>query len=86
MLFFKQKKQEENTALDAETRQKIVVTDIEYLEDQLDLIDLTEQDLIHIRSFQPTIQTFIDEIINIFYDRLMKIDDLKQIIETKTTV
>lgn len=54
--------------------------------DQLQLIDLTEQDLQLIYSFQPVIKDVIGEMTTLFYERIMNVPDLKRLIEERSTV
>ncbi|MER1985295.1 MAG: globin-coupled sensor protein [Solibacillus sp.] len=54
--------------------------------DQLQLIDLTEQDLALIRSFQPIIKQSIGDMTTIFYERIMKVPDLKKLIEERSSI
>lgn len=64
---------------------RIEVSDSQVLK-QLIMIDLSERDLGVIHAFQPIIEGHIDEVVNSFYDTILKVDDLKSIIQQYSTI
>ncbi|MGG3450836.1 globin-coupled sensor protein [Domibacillus aminovorans] len=56
------------------------------LKKQMDLIELTAQDLALIKSFQPLVREQIDEIVSVFYDKVLAVPSLRQIIEERSTI
>ncbi|MFK2827090.1 globin-coupled sensor protein [Bacillus sp. B190/17] len=56
------------------------------LKKQIELIDLTEQDLALIKSFQPLVTKNIDEIVSVFYNKVLAVPVLRQIIEERSTI
>jgi heme-based aerotactic transducer len=58
----------------------------EQLSTQLRMINLTKEDLRMIRSIQPVMIESIDEIIEIFYETILKVAALRQIITDHSTI
>jgi heme-based aerotactic transducer len=56
------------------------------LEKQMDLIGLTEEDLRRIKSFQPYVRNGIEEIVSVFYQQVLAVPTLRQIIEERTSI
>ena len=52
------------------------------LKKQMDLIGLTEHDLSLIKSFKPFVQEHIEEIVSTFYDKVLAVPHLREIILT----
>ena len=53
---------------------------------QLNLINLTDKDFKTLMSFQTTISKHIDEITDVFYGKILEVPDLKQLIESRSSV
>ena len=53
---------------------------------QLAMIDLTERDLKLIHAFQPIVELHIDELVDSFYDTILKVEELKSIIQSHSTI
>lgn len=56
------------------------------LKRQMELIGFTEQDMAVVNSFQPVIKEGIDEIVAVFYESVLAVPSLRQIIEERTQV
>jgi len=56
------------------------------LKKQMELIDLTSHDLVLIKSFQPYVAEGIDEIVSVFYDKVLVVPSLRIIIEERTQI
>lgn len=56
------------------------------LKKQMDLIGLTTQDLVLVKSFQPLVRERIDEIVFVFYEKVLAVPSLRQIIEERSTI
>lgn len=56
------------------------------LQKQIDLIDLTSQDLAFVKSYQPSIQQGVEEIVSVFYKNVLAVPSLKKIIEERSAV
>jgi len=53
---------------------------------QMELIGLTSDDLHRIQSFQPHVEKGIEEIVSVFYERVLEIPSLRKIIEERTKI
>lgn len=56
------------------------------LQKQMKLIGMTEDDLRRLKSYQPFIQAGIQDITNVFYEHVLAVPSLKEIIEQRTTL
>ncbi|MHC8515142.1 protoglobin domain-containing protein [Sporosarcina sp. ITBMC105] len=56
------------------------------LEKQLELINLTVQDLTRLHTYQPIVQEKIDEIVAVFYENVLTVPTLRKIIEERTNL
>lgn len=56
------------------------------LQKQMELIEFTQKDLAMVKSYQPIVKKGIDEIAKIFYERVLDVPSLRQIIEERTQV
>ena len=56
------------------------------LKKQMDLINLTTHDLAFIKSLQPIVSSHINEVVSVFYDRVLAVPALRQIIEERSEV
>ena len=56
------------------------------IQNQLNLINLTDNDFKMLMSFQTTISKHIDEITDVFYGKILEVPDLKQLIEARSSV
>ena len=56
------------------------------IEKQLHLINLTDKDFKMLMSFQTTILKHMDEITDVFYGKILEVPDLKQLIESRSSV
>jgi len=56
------------------------------IQKQLNLINLTDKDFKTLMSFQTTILKYIDEITDVFYGKILEVPDLKQLIESRSSV
>ncbi|KAA0966037.1 chemotaxis protein [Sporosarcina sp. ANT_H38] len=56
------------------------------LEKQMKLIGFTTQDLAIVKSFQPFIKEGIDEIVSVFYEKVLAVPSLRLIIDERTKV
>ncbi|OCA88900.1 globin-coupled sensor protein [Pseudobacillus wudalianchiensis] len=56
------------------------------LQKQMELIHLTQRDLTFIHSLQPIVKNRINEIVSVFYDRVLAVPSLRQIIEEHSEV
>lgn len=56
------------------------------LEKQLELINLTVQDLTRLHTYQPIVREKIDEIVAVFYENVLTVPTLRKIIEERTNV
>jgi heme-based aerotactic transducer len=87
MGIFTIKKREENDwAVKTESAQASINLSEEKVLRQLAMIDLKEHDLKLIHAFQPIVEQHIDQIVDSFYDTILKIDELKQIILAHSTI
>ena len=56
------------------------------LQKQMKLIDLTTDDLRQIQSFQPYVENGINDIVSVFYEQVLAVPSLRQIIEERTKI
>ncbi|WP_431027213.1 protoglobin domain-containing protein [Lysinibacillus sp. LZ02] len=56
------------------------------IQKQLNLINLTDEDFKTLMSFQSTIKQHVNEITNVFYDKILEVPELKQLIESRSSV
>ncbi|MDW0113429.1 globin-coupled sensor protein [Sporosarcina saromensis] len=56
------------------------------LEKQLELINLTVQDLTRLHTYQPIVREKIDEIVAVFYENVLTVPTLRKIIEERTNL
>lgn len=56
------------------------------IENQLNVINLTENDFKMLMSFQPIVEQHIDKITNVFYGKILEVPELKQLIESRSHV
>ncbi len=56
------------------------------IQKQLNLINLTDKDFKTLMSFQTTISKHIDEITDVFYSKILEVPNLKQLIESRSSV
>jgi len=56
------------------------------LKKQMELIGFTSQDMADVKSFQPYIKAGIDEIVSVFYEKVLEVPSLQLIIEERTKV
>lgn len=56
------------------------------LQKQMDLIGLTVEDLSRIKTFQPYVKNGIEEIVSVFYQQVLAVPTLRQIIEERTSI
>ena len=53
---------------------------------QIKLINLTSEDLMLIKSFQPHVENGVEEVATVFYDNVLAVPSLRKIIEERTEV
>lgn len=56
------------------------------LQKQMNLIGMTEEDFRRLKSFQPFIEDGIEEITAVFYEQVLAVPSLREIIEQRTTL
>ena len=81
--FFKKKQQTQNLNAYQPVINKKELGDIQK---QLSLINFTDKDFKTLMSFQTTIQKHINEITDVFYGKILEVPDLKQLIESRSSV
>lgn len=64
----------------------IEVSAMPELEQQLNLIGITEDDFRHIMSYQNYVKAGINEITDVFYDSVLQVPSLRKIIEERTQI
>jgi heam-based aerotactic trancducer len=87
-MFFK-KKEKMNDFLNenSHTNQSVSIqlTDVE-IKQQLDFIRLSEDELRVLKSLQPIVSDHLESLVAAFYDAVLKVESLKKIIETHSSV
>lgn len=56
------------------------------LKKQLELIGFTVQDMVIVKSFQPHIKGGIDEVVSVFYEKVLAVPSLRLIIDERTKI
>lgn len=64
----------------------IRLEEVNHLEEQMEFIKLSEEDLRLIKSLQPLVKAHLDELTTAFYDALYKVEELKELIYRHSTV
>ncbi|HEY9577997.1 MAG TPA: globin-coupled sensor protein [Pseudobacillus sp.] len=87
--FFKWKSKREEPTMSEPLVTKTPIVDLHThpeLKKQMDLINLTTHDLAFIKSLQPIVSSHINEVVSVFYDRVLAVPALRQIIEERSEV
>lgn len=86
-LYYKLKSDKHSSVLEnAEKMEVSIDLDQPGIPERLKLIHLTEEDLKIIKSAQPLVQKYIDKIVKAFYDAILQVQELRDIIEKHSTV
>ncbi|KYC58804.1 MAG: protoglobin domain-containing protein [Heyndrickxia faecalis] len=86
-LYYKLKSDKHSSVLEnAEKMEVSIYLDQPGIPERLKLIHLTEEDLKIIKSAQPLVQKYIDKIVKAFYDAILQVQELRDIIEKHSTV
>ncbi|WP_246096955.1 globin-coupled sensor protein [Psychrobacillus soli] len=87
LLFRKKRPKNEKINADISTKDPIIQLDsYPELLTQMKLIGLTKQDLSQIISFQPHVTKGIMDIVSVFYEQVLAVPSLRQIIEERTQI
>ncbi len=65
---------------------KIDLNKFPELKKQMELIGFTDQDMAIVKSFQPQIKEGIDEVVSVFYEKVLAVPSLRLIIDERTKI
>lgn len=86
-LFKKRKKRvEQEKWLDTSTKKGGIFVSNPLIQEKLDMIHLTEDELHMVACIQPIIKMHVEKIVDGFYSTVLKIPDLRQIIDKNSTI
>lgn len=87
-MFFKKRNEENHTARLSNMHEQSATLDVQdpEIRQQLSMINLQEDDLKCLKSFQPIVEEHVEVVAETFYKILLGVDKLKQIIHDHTTV